>query len=126
MGMENTQCRQGDAAEMSQALVLRGLPTTLTQGCSKAGALLWESGGVLVSGTGDRETCVGGNRLGGTGTTGTTLTLYLERSDSIERRNTNRLSAPLQHPAASGKRQLRIRSIGADPALHTAENGNVK
>lgn len=39
---------------MSQALVLSGLPTTLGlgQGRSRAGGLLWDSGGVVVSGTG--------------------------------------------------------------------------
>lgn len=78
---------------------------------------------MLNSGTEDREACVGENRLGETGTTGITLTLYLERSYSIERRNANKFSAPLQRRAASGKKQLRVRSIGTDPALHTAENG---
>lgn len=34
---------------------------SVTQGCSRAGGLLWESGGVLVSGTGDREAGVGEN-----------------------------------------------------------------
>lgn len=57
-----------------------------------------------------------------TGSTGMTLTLYLERSYSIERRNANKFSAPLQRRAASGKKELRVRSIATHPALHTAEN----
>lgn len=63
---------------------------------------------------------------GRTQTTGMTLTLYLERSYSIERRKANRFSAPLRRRAASGEKQLMVRSIGTDPALHTAENGKEK
>ena len=66
--------------------------------------------------------CAGVVKLGETGTTGTTLTLYLERSYSNERRNANRLSAPLQRQAASGKKQLRVRSSATHSASHTAEN----
>lgn len=55
----------GEEAEMSQAPVLSGVARhfwSVTQGCSRAGGLLWESGGVLVSGTGDKEAgvCGGG------------------------------------------------------------------
>lgn len=50
---------------------------------------------------------MGENRLGESGSTGMTLTLYLERSYSTESRNANRFSAPLQRQAARRERAQR-------------------
>lgn len=115
---------------MSQALVPSGLPTTpgvRHKAVPELEACCGESGGgvgLRHGGTGRLVWVVGG-RTGWvkTGTTGTTLTLYLDRSYSIERRNANKFSAPLQRRAASGKKECRVRSTAAHPALHTAEHG---
>lgn len=92
--------------------------------CGESGGGVGLRHGGGGGGTGRLVWVVGG-RTGWvkTGTTGTTLTLYLERSYSIERRNANKFSAPLQRRAAPGKKERRVRSTAAHPALRTAEHG---
>ena len=64
---------------------------------------------------------VWGSRLGQIRATRLTLnsTVYLERSDSILRRNSNKLSAPLEQEAEAREKQPGVRSIVTHPALYT-------
>lgn len=63
--------------------------------------------------------CVRGSRLGQIRTMGLTLTVYLERSESIWRRKANKLSAPLKQEAEARETEPRVRSTVTHPALHT-------
>lgn len=47
------------------------------------------------------------------------LTVYLERSDSIERRKANKLSAPLKQEAEAREKEPTVRSTVTHPTVHT-------